>query len=261
MQSFRGETASFKLSEEVSAGVQRLSREQGVTLFMTLLAAFKVLLYRSTGQEDIVLGAPVAGRTQAASEPLIGFFINNLVLRTNLSGDPTFQELLRRVREVTLGAYAHQEVPFDKLVEELAPRRDTGFAPLFQATFGVQNAPDEQLELGELKLSYVEQGSEAVRYDLTLWVWEGAEGVSVQWRYNTDLFGREEVERLQGQYEALLQHIVSQPDARLRSLEMSSEAEKNKQLTEEKKLEETSLKKLMALKRKPLSSNGAVVRQ
>jgi non-ribosomal peptide synthetase component F len=253
VQSFRGETATFQLTPELSAAVQRLSREQGATLFMTLLAAFKVLLYRATGQEDIVLGAPVAGRTQSRSEALMGFFINNLVLRTSLSGDPTFAELVRRVREVTLGAYAHQEVPFDKLVEELGPRRDTGFAPLFQATFGVQNAPVEELELGELKLSYLKQGGEAVRYDLTLWVWEGKEGgISVQWRYNTDLFTREQVERLQGQYEALLSHVVSQPETSLDNLEMLTRAEKEQQQRLKLAREKSSQRKLAALKSKPV---------
>src|SRR5215212_3146789 len=150
VQSYRGAAARFEVSREVSEGLKELAQAEGVTLFMTLLAAFKVLLYRYTGQEDIVVGSPIAGRTRAEVENLIGFFVNTLVLRTDLSGGPTFRELLGRVRETALGAYAHQDVPFEKLVEELQPERDMSHTPLFQVLFVLQNALRDELELPNL---------------------------------------------------------------------------------------------------------------
>ena len=169
VQSYRGAHESITLSEELTQQLKALSQREGCTLFMTLLAAFQVLLHRYTRQDDIVVGTVVAGRTRVEVEPLIGLFINSLVLRTDLSGDPSFRELLRRVREVTLGAYAHQAVPFEKLVEELQPERAAGRAPLFQVAFGLQNAPDENLTLPNLTLSSLDFENEMVRFDLTIW--------------------------------------------------------------------------------------------
>ena len=156
VQSYRGAQRSFSLSPSLSQGLQQLSERYGCTLFMTLLAAFQTLLYRHSGQGDIVVGSPIAGRNQTEMEQLIGFFVNTLVLRTDLSGRPSFRELLQRVREVTLGAYAHQEVPFEKLVEELQPERDLSRSPLFQAMFTFQNAPAKlDLVLPEIELQWL----------------------------------------------------------------------------------------------------------
>ena len=141
MQSFRGAAQSLALSTELSEALTALSQQEKVTLFMTLLAAFETLLHRYTGQEDILVGTPIANRNRNELEGLIGFFVNTLVLRTDLSGNPSFRELLRRVREVTLGACAHQDVPFEMLVEELQPERDLSRTPLFQVMFVLQNAP------------------------------------------------------------------------------------------------------------------------
>ena len=177
------------------------------------------------------------------TEKLIGFFINTLTLRTDLSGSPTFVELLRRVREVTLGAYAHQEVPFERLVEELQPERRAGHTPLFQVAFGLQNAPREGLRLGGLELSGMGFGHEAVRFDLTVWAEERGGQLVVTWTYREELFGAERVGRMQGHFQTLLQAIVSQPETRLNALEMLTEEEKRQDMTKKKELKEANLKK------------------
>src|SRR5262249_43820753 len=150
----RGASQSFGIAGELARSLKELSQQEAVTLFMTLLAAFKALLSRYCGQEDVVVGAPIAGRVRAETEGLIGFFINTLALRTDLSGNPPFLELLRRVKAVTLGAYAHQELPFEKLVEELDPARDLGRTPLFQVMLILQNTPQVGTgpEMGDLRL-------------------------------------------------------------------------------------------------------------
>jgi non-ribosomal peptide synthetase component F len=150
--SFAGGAAHFTLSRKLSARLSELARREGITLYMVLLAAYQVLLKRYSGQDDIVVGSPIAGRSHRELEGLIGFFVNTLALRTDLSGDPPFRELLTRVREAALGAYAHQDLPFEKLVEELQPVRDLSRQPLFQTTFALQNMPQEALELSSLTL-------------------------------------------------------------------------------------------------------------
>ena len=167
VQIYRGAKQSVFLSQTLSKAIKKLSRQEGVTLFMTLLAAFKVLLYRYTGQEDIVVGSPIANRNQTDIEDLIGFFVNTLVLRTDLSSDPTFQQLLNRVREVALDAYAHQDLPFEKLVEELQPERNLSHNPLFQVLFILQNAPMPSIELPDLTISPVKIDSKTAKFDLT----------------------------------------------------------------------------------------------
>ena len=148
MQSYRGARQSIELSKELTQGLKALSRRHDVTLYMTLLAAFQTLLHRYTGQEDIAVGSPIAGRNRHEIEGLIGFFVNTLVMRSDLSGNPPFRELLARVREVALGAYAHQDLPFEKLVEELQPERNLSYSPLFQVMFVLQNAPAPLPEFG-----------------------------------------------------------------------------------------------------------------
>ena len=147
VQSFRGDNIRFSLTPELTAKLKEISKQEDVTLFMTLLAAFRILLYRSTGQEAIAIGTPIANRQDSAIEDLIGFFVNTLALRIDITGDMTFRELLSRVREVTLGAYAHQDVPFEKLVEELQPERVRNLHPLFQVMFAMQNTPQSVLDL------------------------------------------------------------------------------------------------------------------
>ena len=177
----------------------------GVTLFMTLLAAFQTLLARYTGQEDIVVGSPIAGRTRVETEGLIGFFVNTLVLRTDLTGNPTFRTLLARVREVCLDAYAHQDVPFEKLVEELKPERTLSQSPLFQVMFVLQNAPRTTLALPGLTLTPLRVESGTAKFDLTVFVTATDAGLQTLAEYNTDLFDAATIDRLLGHFQTLLE--------------------------------------------------------
>ena len=250
VQSYRGRQRIFKLNDEVADGVKALSRREGMTLFMTLLAAFQTLLYRYTQHPDILIGTAIAGRTHKQTEPLLGCFVNTLVLRTDLSGNPKFSKLLHRVREVTLNAYAHQEVPFEKLVEELQPERSLSHTPLFQVAFGVQNTPQIALELPGLKLSTVAALQDVGRFELTVWVVETNEGMQVRWSYNTDLFDESRIERMQRHYETLLQSIIAEPEARLNSLNSLTVAERAQQAAEQDVQEEASLMTLMNARRR-----------
>ena len=168
----RGASQLLELPQSLLNALEKLSQQAGVTLFMTMLAAFQTLLYCYTGQTDIAIGSPIANRHRRELEELIGFFVNSLVLRTNLAGEPTFGEVLERVRDVTLAAYAHQDLPFEKLVEELQPVRNLGQNPLFQVVFALQNTPMEQLELPGLVFSPVEFETKTTRFDLELYVWK-----------------------------------------------------------------------------------------
>jgi amino acid adenylation domain-containing protein len=232
VQSYRGAVARFEVSREVSEGLKALSQREGVTLFMTLLAAFKVLLYRYTGQADMVVGSPIAGRTRAEVENLIGFFVNTLVLRTDLSGGPSFRELLGRVRETALGAYAHQDVPFERLVEELQPERDLSRSPLFQVMFALQNAPQKSLQLEGLTLSYLKTESRVAKFDLLLFMADSADGIKGALEYNTDLFEPATIERLLSHFRILLEAIVAQPERAVTELPLLSDAERRQLLVE-----------------------------
>src|SRR5262249_23347506 len=183
----RGDREQFSVSAELAEMLKRLSQAEGVTLYMLLLAVFQVLLYRYTQAQDLVVGTPIANRTQAETEGLIGFFVNTLVLRTDLSGNPSFHELLQRVREVCLGAYAHQDLPFEMLIEVLQPERVLGQQALAQVMFMMQNMPRAQLELPGLRVSRLGQTLETAKYDLLLTVVEG-EGLQASFSYNADLF-------------------------------------------------------------------------
>jgi len=230
VQTFRGAALPVQLPRALSDALVAFSREEGVTLFMTLLAAFQALLSRYTGQDDIVVGSPIAGRTRAEVEPLIGFFINTLVLRADLSGEPTFRELVRRVREVTLGAYTHQDVPFEKLVEELEPRRDLSRSPLFQVMFVLQNAPMPELSLGNLKICPLEVESTTAKFDLTLLLEETEDGIQGALEYNTDLFDPATVERMAGHLETLLAGVVEAPEQRVSEIPILTAAERQQLL-------------------------------
>ncbi|MBW4630838.1 MAG: amino acid adenylation domain-containing protein [Iphinoe sp. HA4291-MV1] len=226
----RGATQSFLILSNTSQGLQALSRQEGVTLFMTLLAGFQVLLQRYTNQDDIVVGTDVANRNRAETEPLIGFFVNLLVLRTHLGGNPSFRELLKRVRSVALGAYAHQDLPFDKLVKALQPERNlSNTTPLFQVLFVLQNAPMPTLELPGLTLSLLEVENKIARFDLALFLTETKFGIEGKWQYNADLFDATIITCMTGHFQTLLNSIVSQPDARISNLEILTEAERKQQ--------------------------------
>ncbi|MCP4661554.1 MAG: non-ribosomal peptide synthetase, partial [bacterium] len=232
VQTFRGRHLGMALSEPLSGALARRSREQGVTLFMTLLAAFQILLSRLTGQEDIVVGSPIAGRNHKQIEGLIGFFVNTLVLRTDLSGDPPYRELLARVRQVALGAYAHQDLPFEQLVEVAQPQRDLSSTPLFQVMFILQNASREAEETPGLALSPLATEGGTAKFDLTLSLQESTRGVSGSLEYNTDLFDRTTIERLRAHFELLLAAIVDDPDERLGELPRLAAAERHQLLVE-----------------------------
>src|SRR5436853_1151963 len=163
---------------------------------MTLLAAFKCLLYRYTGQEDILIGTPIANRNRAETEAIIGFFVNTLIIRTDLSGNPTFNELLNRVRETALGAFTHQDLPFEKLVEELQPERDLSKQPLFQVMFILQTAPMPSLELQGLRITPIEPPTQVEKFDLTLTVMQIERVTRVKMQYNTDLFKEATIKRI-----------------------------------------------------------------
>ena len=229
VQTYRGSWQTLSLSEELTRRLKSLCRSEGVTLFMTLLAGFNAMLHRYTGQEDLVIGSPIAGRTKVETEGIIGFFVNTLVLRTNLSGEPSFQELLRRVKKTTLEAYAHQDLPFEKLVEKLQPERNPGHTPLFQVMFAHQNTPAAVLKLNDLTLSGMDIDLGISKFDLTVYVTEAPELLSLTFEYNTDLFSDNTVRNLVAHYLGLLELMADDPR---RSITELSEAERRILLVE-----------------------------
>jgi amino acid adenylation domain-containing protein len=231
VSSHLGADEPVKLSIELSEQVRELSRREGVTLFMTLLAAFGVLLSRYTRQDDIVVGTPVAGRDRVELEKLIGFFINTLVLRIDLSGNPSFRDLLGRVKETALGAYAHQDLPFEKLVEELHPERDLSRNPLFQVSFQLLPELDASDEADvPTRSAELEQGT--AMFDLGLDVWESATGLKGSIEYSTELFHKATIERMADHYRNLLESIVADPERRVSELELLSADERRQILSE-----------------------------
>jgi amino acid adenylation domain-containing protein/non-ribosomal peptide synthase protein (TIGR01720 family) len=218
LQSFRGAHAPFSLTPELSEQLKELSRREGVTLFMTLLAAWQTLLYYYTHEEHINVGTPVAGRNQLATESLIGFFVNTVVMRSELSGNPDFKELLRRVRETCLGAYAHQDVPFEKLVEALQPERDLSRSAFFQVWFTLVEAPLEKLQLKKLKLEEFALEAVTAKFDLALLVTDAKNGLSGVLEYNSDLFDSSTISRMLRHWSTLLSSIVAGPQSKLDTL-------------------------------------------
>lgn len=227
-QSYRGATYPVQISAPLTQALIALSQQAGTSLFMTLLAAFQTLLHRYTGQHDIAIGSPIANRHRSEVEGLIGFFVNSLVLRSRLTGNLTFRELLEQVRNTALEAYEHQDLPFEKLVEALAPDRDLNRNPLFQIAFALQNAPMQSLELPGLTLEPTPFKSGSTRFDLEVHLWEPAHGLHSLWHaeaglsgfitYSTDLFDPERIGRLIGHFQTLLAGVVANPDARLSDL-------------------------------------------
>jgi len=235
VQSFRGATQPFTISRQVQASLQAMCQQEQATAFMMLLTAFQVLLARYTGQDDIVVGSPIANRNRAELEPLIGFFVNMLVMRTDLSGDPTFREALKRVKEVALGAYSHQDLPFEKLVEELHPERDLSRNPLFQVIVQLFNVPgthnEQQAEAtpatGD---SSPEVKNTTAKFDLRVDLWDTIEGMGGQVEYSRDLFEAATIERMVMHFQTLLEAIVENPDQRLSELRLITDAERGQLL-------------------------------
>lgn len=224
-QSYRGARQTAVLDKHRCATLKTFSQEEKATLFMTLLTAFEVLLHRYTHTHDIVIGSPIAGRTRTDTEHLIGFFVNTLVLRTDCSGNPMFRELLARVRATALSAYAHQDIPFEKLVEELKPERNLSYAPLFQVMFVLQNVADHPLSLRGLEVSRIEQVCAISKFDLSLSVTEIAEELELVFEYSTDLFDAATITRMLGHYQALLDGIIANVDQRIADLPLLGEGE------------------------------------
>ena len=230
--SLRGTTEKAIFPGELTDRLNELGRQEGATLFMTLLAAYQMLLYRYTRQDDIVVGSPIASRNRAEIEDLIGFFVNTLVMRTDLSGNPTFRELLRRVREVALGAYGNQDLPFEMLVEVLQPERELGRIPLFQVWFVLQNAPRINLRLSGMEMQAMDVHNGTAKFDLGLFTVEKPDGLYCSVEYSTDLFEASTIKRFLGHYRVLLEAIVENPDRRIGELQILPPGEERRLLSE-----------------------------
>jgi amino acid adenylation domain-containing protein/non-ribosomal peptide synthase protein (TIGR01720 family) len=233
VQTFHGATQVFALSEELRASAEERARAEGATLFMTLFTVFNILLARYSGQQDVSVGIPIAGRTLPETEGLIGFFVNSLILRTDLSGDPTFRTLLARVREETLLAYAHQDLPFEKLVDEIGPERDLSRQPLFQIMFVFQNAPLPQITIPSgVTLRPVEVDHRTSKFDLTLQLRPEPTGIRGLLEYNTDLFDPTTIHRLREHFEQLLAATLRDPDLPVAEAPILTGAERQQLLVE-----------------------------
>lgn len=222
-QTFTGGTHRFVLSQELTASIEKLGRQEDATLFMTLLTAYYILLHRHSGQDDMLVGTPIANRTHAELEPLIGVFINTLVLRTNLAGEPGFRELLKRVRKTALAAYSHQDLPFEKLVEKLKPKRDLSRTPLFQVVFNLQNSPLPQLQTPALEIGFQEIDRGVSQFDMTLMIsrLDGACHATVE--YNKELFQPATIAGMFHSFQLLLEDAIAHPDQAISRLQILRE--------------------------------------
>ncbi|HEY1204980.1 MAG: amino acid adenylation domain-containing protein [Bryobacteraceae bacterium] len=231
-QTFAGGQETIVLPPELTAPLGELARREQATLFMALAAAFQALLCRYSGATDILVGCPAAGRSRIETEPLLGLFLNTLVLRTDLSGDPTFRELLARVRAMALGAYAHQELPFEKLVEALQPERSLSHSPLFQVFFQFRNLPFDALRFAGLECEPVEFDPRTAQFDLAVEVTPAGESLRVALTYNSDLFERQTARRMAGHYRALIEAVARDPAQPLSAIPLLQEEERRQVLVE-----------------------------
>jgi amino acid adenylation domain-containing protein/FkbM family methyltransferase len=229
---YPGASHHFRLPASLSARIRALGRTEGATLFMTLMSVFQLLLHRHTGEHDIIVGTPISGRNQFEIEPLIGFFVNTLVIRTKLSGGVNFRELLRYVRDITLEAHAHQDLPFEKLIEAIGVERSLSYNPLFQVMFVLENASNENPELPGLEFCPVDVGPETQKFDLTLTAGDSGGDIGVSFLYNTDLFDASTIARMSGHFQTLLEEGVSDPSRPLGDLRLLTEAERQQMLVE-----------------------------
>ncbi|NEQ08205.1 MAG: amino acid adenylation domain-containing protein, partial [Moorea sp. SIO4E2] len=231
VQSFRGGQFHFQLDTAVSQKLRTLGRGTNSTLFMTLLAAFAVLLSRYSGQQDIVIGTPVANRHHGQTQSLIGFFVNTLVLRTRTEGNPSFRELLQQVRQVALSAYSHQDIPFEKVVEILQPERSLSHSPLFQVMFDLEQSPTYG-EFPGLTLTPIEREHQTAKFDLTLSMVDTPSELSGYWEYNSDLFDRETIVRMASNFKTLLAGIVANPEEQVEQLPLLGNKERQQLLVD-----------------------------
>ncbi|PSF28879.1 non-ribosomal peptide synthetase, partial [Aphanothece hegewaldii CCALA 016] len=228
----RGASFPLQINQEITSKLKMITHQQGVTLFMLLLSVFSVILSRYSGQTDLIIGSPIANRNRAEIEPLIGFFVNTLPLRINLENNPTFSDLLKQVRDICLDGYAHQDIPFEKLVEELKIERNMTQNPLFQVMFVLQNTPEDKLKLGELDLTVLDSESQTAKFDLTLSMEETEKGLIGIWEYKTDLFKTETIERLSQHFQNLLESLINNPQQLISETSYLSESEQQQILVE-----------------------------
>ncbi|WP_342551889.1 non-ribosomal peptide synthase/polyketide synthase [Paenibacillus sp. FSL R7-0652] len=226
VQSYEGSRMSFQVSEEITEGLKKLALETGSTLYMVLLAAYNTLLHRYTGQEDIVVGTPIAGRSHADLEPVVGMFVNTLAMRNQPRGEKSFTEFLAEVKETTLGAYGNQDYPFDRLVEEVAPRRDMSRNPLFDTMFVLQNMEQRTIELEDLEIQVNPGQGHVSKMDITVTAWETKGSLQCEIEYATQLYDRETIERMSGHWQQLLRSLIEAPHLQLSEVEVVTESEK-----------------------------------
>ncbi len=226
MQTFRGDVFETALSEDQTASLKQLTQDNQATLYMTLLAGFAVLLSHYSGQDDIVVGSPIANRQELQLEEMIGFFVNTIVMRVRVKPAMTFRELLAQARRTALEAYQHQDIPFERLVEEMSPERSLNTTPVFQVMFALQNAPWLPETLEGLHTTRVKAAEARVRTDLELYAWEEERRIGLMWVYNVDLFDRWRVEQMARRYVRVMTHLagnVDEPIGRMNILEEQEE--------------------------------------
>jgi non-ribosomal peptide synthetase component F len=245
VQHYRGAAQTIEFSRALAGSLKALSRREGSTLFMTLLAGLDVLLHSYTAQQEIVIGTDIANRTRIETEELIGFFVNILALRTDMRGNQTFRELLAQVREITLGAYAHQDLPFEKVVELLQPQRSLAHEPIVQAVLVFQNAPIEPRQIPGLTFTPMQIESTATKFDLVITIWESQGALRGTVDYNTDLFNAATISRMFDRFQMLLICVARDPEARLSAIaEMVAEAERQQWLARQQAFKDTRHRRL-----------------
>jgi len=239
IQSFRGDTQFFNIDSTIVDQLTALARKEGVTLYMVLLAAFQLLLSKYTQQDNFVVGTPIANRNRVEIENLIGFFINSQALRADLSGNPNFIELLKRVRRTCLGAYDNQDLPFETLVDAMQPDRDRSRAPIFQVMLVLQNAPQEKLDIFGLTMEIMDIPMDTAKFDLALVLEQREDGMAARWEYLTDLFSFDTIRQIASHYENILANVCREPGSHISHIPMLSEQERIELLTQGQECELT----------------------
>jgi len=250
--SYKGNELTLFIPSEISEGVKEICRAESVTMFMALLAAFDILLHKYTGHEDVMVGTAIAGRTRAETERMMGMFINMLPLRVDLRGRPSYKEVLKRVKESTTRGFAYQDIPIEKIIEELGMERQSGQAPFIQMAFGLETVPEVGLNLPNLELESFSFDREAVRFDLTVWLKETARGLRSSWAYRAELFDAKLIAQMHNHFVTLLKNILAAPDAELADLEILTEAEKKEEVVRGKAREQSRYERLLAAKHKAI---------
>jgi hypothetical protein len=258
VRSFSGARQAISVSAEVSNALKQFARAERSTLFMTLLTSFQFLLACLTGDDDIVVGSPTAGRNHSETENLIGYFVNTLVLRTRMEGGLTFRKALRQVRDTAMDAFAHQDVPFEKLVDELGAERSLEFNPLFQVWFVLQNAVVERDEWRDLKAEPIAIESSSTRHDLQLTVWENEKEIEGAFTYSTDLFEPETISRVVEQFRALLAYVADDPELTLSELRLRlAQVSRDYEQRRADRLADDSREKLRSVKRRAVTGTSS----